>query len=123
MFNNFIHRALDFLERDNNHQPPMTNYLIAYDISSDALRDKAATLLQQHGCRRVQKSVFLAPQFDIKELRALKAALRGLLGGKLAPGESLIGIPLSPQQLADCLWEGSASSLSTDQDDALHLLI
>ena len=101
----------------------MTNYLIAYDISADRLREQVAVLLQQHGCRRVQKSVFLAPQFSAKELRALQADLRQLASGKLGPEESVIGIPLSPRQLTDCLWEGYSPGLSSAQDDRLHLLV
>lgn len=101
----------------------MTNYLITYDISSDPLRDKAAVLLQQHGCLRVQKSVFLAPKFSAKELRALRAALRRLLGGKLGPEESIIGVPVSPQQLEGSLWEGHSPGLTGALDDKLHLLV
>lgn len=101
----------------------MTNYLITYDISSDPLRDKVSVLLKQHGCLRVQKSVFLAPKFSAKELRALKAALHRLLGGKLGPEESIIGLQVSSQQLEGGLWEGQSPGLDNALDDSLHLLI
>lgn len=101
----------------------MTNYLITYDISSDALRDKTAVILKQHGCLRVQKSVFLAPKFTAREQRALKAALHRLLAGNLGPDESVIAVPVSSQQLEGSLWEGQSPGLSGALDDKLHLLV
>lgn len=42
------------------------HYVICYDLENDRLRGKAVKLLERHGCSRVQKSVFAAPELEKK---------------------------------------------------------
>ena len=101
----------------------MTSYIISYDIGDDRLRDKVAALLQREGCTRVQKSVFFAPQFAIKELRALQAGLHALANGKLEENDSILCVPVSRQHLPGLLWEGESPGLEGSLKDRFHILI
>lgn len=88
------------------------NYFICYDISDDDLRGKMVKLLQRKGCKRVQKSVFLAPNFQLREL----AALRGEVERKLVPsfgaGDSVLCIPVERDFLPALCWHGCAEQLA-----------
>jgi CRISPR-associated protein Cas2 len=101
----------------------MTSYYISYDISQDRLRDKLAKLLQQKGCRRVQKSVFFVPGFSAKELKDLKYSVSQCIGGHLAAQDSVLCIPVTRSRLADLVWEGQSAGLQRSLNDDLHLLI
>ncbi|MCO6487866.1 MAG: CRISPR-associated endonuclease Cas2 [Phaeodactylibacter sp.] len=101
----------------------MTSYIISYDIAADRLRDKVAALLQREGCTRVQKSVFFAPKFAIKELRALQAALHALVNGKLEENDSILCVPVLNKHLPTLLWEGASPGLEDTLKDRFHILI
>ena len=101
----------------------MTSYIISYDIGDDRLREKVAAFLQREGCSRVQKSVFFAPQFRIKELRALQAGLHALVNGKLAENDSVISVPVAKKYLSGLLWEGESPGLEGALKDRFHILI
>ncbi|MCB0551114.1 MAG: CRISPR-associated endonuclease Cas2 [Phaeodactylibacter sp.] len=101
----------------------MTSYLISYDIGDDRLREKLAALLQREGCTRIQKSVFFAPKFAIKELRALQAALHALVNGKLEEGDSVLCVPVARKHLSGLLWEGGSPGLESSLKDRFHILI
>jgi CRISPR-associated endonuclease Cas2 len=60
----------------------MANLFISYDITNDRLRTKTAKILERHGCKRVQKSVFYAARFEAAEVRKLRAELARQVGGK-----------------------------------------
>lgn len=84
----------------------MTNYLISYDISDDRLRTRAAKLLERRGCKRLQKSVFFAPRYSIRELRELRTELRQILQQGQVDTDSILCIPVSQKLLGKLLWEG-----------------
>ena len=102
----------------------MSTYFICYDISDDKLRHQLVLLLQQKGCIRVQKSVFLAHAFKKKELKLLKIAVEKLINNVLRQGESILCLAVAPQRLKEVLWEGEAENLNRSlNDDDTHLLI
>jgi len=80
------------------------HYAISYDISDDRLRERVVKILARHGCRRLQKSVFLARDFTAAELSKLRAALAPLMDRLRAPGDSLICLPVERDLLRDNLW-------------------
>lgn len=57
------------------------NYLIAYDVSDDARRDKVAATLESYGWR-VQKSVFEASLDPIRLARLVAEVERDLTGAE-----------------------------------------
>jgi len=89
----------------------MTNYLISYDISSDRLRTKVAKILERHGCKRIQKSVFFAPRYLPDELKRLRADLSKLLTRAAEPADSILCVPIQKQYLVEVIWEGENRSL------------
>ena len=101
----------------------MSSYFISYDIADDRLREKIAALLQREGCTRVQKSVFFAPKFAIKELRALQAGLHALANGKLEDNDSILCVPVTQKHLPGLLWEGESPGLESSLKDRIHILI
>lgn len=80
------------------------HYVIAYDIADDRLRARVAKTLARRGCWRLQKSVFLAPDFSPDELAALRAALRQLLLARHDPADSVLCLPIERDLLADNFW-------------------
>lgn len=84
----------------------MANFFISYDISNDRLRTKAAKLLERHGCKRVQKSVFFAPGFQPAETKKLRGDLHRLVNPLLEEGDSILCIPVTQNYLDDLVWEG-----------------
>ena len=78
------------------------HYVICYDLENDRLRGKAVKLLERHGCSRVQKSVFAAPELGKKDLVRLQLALRQCFARHpLSPGDSVYIIPLREENAAD----------------------
>lgn len=87
----------------------MTNYLISYDITDDKLRTKIAKTLKAKACRRLQKSLFLAPAFKQAEISALERALNQILQStRRADSDSILCWPASNAQLINMLWAGDA---------------
>ncbi len=77
------------------------HYVICYDIESDQLRDRAVKTLEKNGCRRLQKSVFVAPHMTKKELVRLQLMLRQVFERRpLKPGDSVYIVPL-PNEFAE----------------------
>lgn len=67
-------------------------------MENDRLREKVAKLLQRHGCNRVQKSVFVAPDLSARHRDLLLAAATRLLArSRVLPQDSLLLIPLSDE--------------------------
>lgn len=89
----------------------MTNYLISYDISSDRLRNKVAKMLERHGCKRVQKSVFFAPEYTPAELRRLRADLSKIMTAATGGDDSILCVPVLKQYVYEVIWEGENKSL------------
>lgn len=101
----------------------MTNYLLSYDISDTKTRTRLAKILLKHGCERLQKSVFIAPNFLAEELRNLRYQVQQHLLGRLEPQDSFICTPVSPQQLKDLLWEGDQLEWKRRYEQVLHWLV
>lgn len=97
----------------------MTNYFISYDISDDRLRQRIANCLLTHGCKRVQKSVYLAPRFSLKELQRLRTQLQRLTHGKTEPTDSIICIPVPRYVQPDLVWLGDQARLIDPLSDLL----
>lgn len=81
-------------------------YLICYDISEDRVRTRLAKRLERAGCVRLQKSVFVAPNFDTRRLEILRGSLLKLLPTQLALEESLLLIPIERDNLSSIILLG-----------------
>ena len=81
------------------------NYLVSYDIHDNKLRLKLAKLLLRNGCERIQKSVFLAPEYNNRDALLIKQDIEHLVQGVLGPNDSIWMLPLQQQQLLNAkLW-------------------
>ncbi len=87
-------------------------YLICYDISDDALRTRLSKRLDKAGCVRLQKSVFMAPDFDVRRLTILRGGIMKLLPPTLSPDESVIVIPIEKNNLSDIVWQGDVQRIT-----------
>ena len=78
------------------------HYVICYDLENDRLRNRAAKLLERNGCRRIQKSVFAAPDMSKKHLTKLHLSLRQLFARQpMSAGDSLYIVPLPNEYTPD----------------------
>ncbi len=77
--------------------------LVAYDISDDYARAKAAARLLALGFTRVQKSVYIARGGYTLAKEAYRA-----VKPLLAPGDRLLVLPLPRESLEKALVEGEA---------------
>lgn len=96
----------------------MTSFFLSYDISDDRLRIRLSKLLERHGCKRLQKSVFLAPDFEPREMTALRAGCLRLLQ-QAQPSDSLLCIPATRQYMDDLVWLGQKEKLSSALEELL----
>jgi CRISPR-associated protein Cas2 len=80
------------------------HYAITYDISDDRLRNRLSKTLAKRGCWRLQKSVFLAPDFDPVEISKLRTELMQILASKRSPSDSLLCLPVERDLLSDNFW-------------------
>ena len=95
------------------------NFFVCYDISDDKRRLRLSKLLLREGCKRVQKSVFIAPDFSRAEMLRLKTKVEQLLHIKYTDGtsrdsregvsleDSVLYIPLENDAVKDVVWEGN----------------
>jgi hypothetical protein len=95
-------------------------YLICYDISNDKLRDRLAKRFERAGCVRLQKSVFIAPDFDLRRLAQLRGGIAKILPfpkgtpmEQLGWGESVLVMTIEKDNLSDIVWAGDALFIST----------
>lgn len=91
-------------------------YLICYDITDDTLRLRLSKRLEQAGCIRLQKSVFVAADFDARRYKILRGSLQKILTHKLGAEESVLIFPIERDNLAEMV-------LSGDEDRLKSLLI
>ena len=90
------------------------NFFVCYDISDDKRRLSLSKLLLRLGCERVQKSVFVAPNFKREEMLRLKNKVEKLLtiqyteGG--SPDDSVLYIPLDNDAVVDVVWQGDKAT-------------
>ena len=87
------------------------NFFICYDISDDKRRLRLSKLLLRSGCERVQKSVFIAANFERAEMLRLKNKVERLLNVLYTEGvsihDSVLYIPLENDAIQDIVWQGS----------------
>jgi CRISPR-associated protein Cas2 len=83
-------------------------FFICYDITADRLRTHLSKRLEREGCRRIQKSVFVAHDFERKEMERLRLVVQKLLRGssEREPTDSVLYIPIENSQLRQVVWEG-----------------
>ena len=90
------------------------NFFICYDISDDKRRLHLSKLLLRTGCKRVQKSVFIAIGFERKEMLSLKTKAHKLLNTTYTEGasfnDSILYIPLDNDAVKDVLWQGQPTT-------------
>lgn len=102
----------------------MTSYLISYDISNNKLRTQLAKILLRYGCKRLQKSVFLAPNYSLKELGLLRTALEKAFQYKnKQKNDSLICFPVPQMKLSELLWHGDLNKTEDILAKVWNLLI
>jgi CRISPR-associated protein Cas2 len=87
-------------------------YFICYDISSDHWREKTARLLEEQGCRRVQKSIFAAVDFSPRELTRLQQQLKRRILPHLLPSDSLLCLPVENDLVPAISWHGDNGALA-----------
>ena len=87
------------------------NFFICYDISDDKRRLRLSKLLLRSGCQRVQKSVFVATDFERIEMLRLKNKVERLLNVLITEGstldDSVLYIPLDNDAVKDVVWQGN----------------
>lgn len=100
------------------------NYILSYDIRDNRLRLALAKVFLRNGCKRIQKSVFLAPGFSKKELEKMQLEVRLLVQKQpLQEAESIICIPIQKQYLDALVWEGDADTIQGELQKVYHLLV
>ena len=97
------------------------HYLISYDIAADGLRGRVAKLLERHGCRRMQRSVFAAPRFSGKQMTALRSGLHRLLGTSLEPGDSLFIVSIEGDAVGELVTFGENNAATFFEPPPLHV--
>lgn len=88
-------------------------HLICYDITGNTLRAKMGRKILEFGLDRINKSVYLGSITE-SSLTQLEALLSGLLQQKGEPQDSLIIIPVTPQQVQEMRVYG-ANELDKDE--------
>ena len=95
------------------HNIKKMNFFICYDISDDKRRLHLAKLLLRTGCKRVQKSVFIAIDFERSEMLHLKTHVDTLLNKRYTEGvsleDSVLYIPLDNDAVKNVVWEGNST--------------
>ena len=90
------------------------NFFVCYDISDDKRRLRLSNLLLRSGCKRVQKSVFFAPDFGRHEMLRLKNNIEKLLNQQYtegaSPDDSVLYIPLDNDALNAVVWQGEKAA-------------
>jgi CRISPR-associated endonuclease Cas2 len=88
-------------------------HFICYDIAADAWRDKASKLLLEHGCKRVQRSVFVAVDFGPRELSRLRQSFHCRIGTHLLPTDSVLCLAVENDLMGDVAWHGENGALES----------
>ena len=100
------------------------NFFICYDISDDKLRLRLSKLLLRSGCVRVQKSVFVATDFERAEMLRLKIKVERLVCFVPRNG-NVLGAPasgaLSLRDLEAVTASGVRQSGASPNDSVLYI--
>jgi CRISPR-associated endonuclease Cas2 len=103
----------------------MSHFIISYDISSTALRTKIGRMLEREGCSRIQKSVFIAPNFEEDDLEKLKIKIHSLLRdvNLSSQTDSIVCFPIRKKDISEMVWDGSTDDLKKIMEKLLFLMI
>jgi CRISPR-associated protein Cas2 len=101
------------------------HYILSYDISSNKLRTALAKLLLKSGCERIQKSVFLAPNFEPEQMLKLKKEVGLFLqtNHSYVSSDSIVCFPIKNTDIADMVWNGETKELRRIMEVVLYLLV
>lgn len=100
------------------------HYIICYDLENDRLRAAVAKTLESQGCRRIQKSVFIAPHLRKRELGRLMQALRRRVATGLSAGsDSILAFPLPPEYTDDLQAIGQNNASAALEDLPLKIIL
>ncbi len=80
-------------------------YLILYDISEDRIRTHISKYLEERGCRRVQKSIFMA-KTNIEKYHEIKDYLQQIQD-EYENEDTILFMPISKQTLKNTYMIGN----------------
>ncbi len=95
-------------------------YLILYDISEDRIRTHISKHLEQRGCRRVQKSVFIA-KTSIEKYHEIKNYLEQIQE-EYDNQDTILFIPISKKGLQEAYMIGNNTAFLDSVDDKKVLI-
>lgn len=98
-------------------------YLISYDITEDRLRTRLAKYLRQQGCQRLQKSVFLSPNYPPKAWKQVALGLKTLAHNKLSPTDSILCFALNQQDLEKAIILGNEEWFQKARMERLFFIV
>jgi CRISPR-associated endonuclease Cas2 len=98
------------------------HYLISYDIENDRLRTRVAKKLCRHGCRRVQRSVFVAGFMERRDYQRLVSDLR-VSERQFGSGDSLLVVGLEERTALDVLVFGDNNILAELGERVLKIVV
>ncbi|AFM02523.1 CRISPR-associated endoribonuclease Cas2 [Bernardetia litoralis DSM 6794] len=95
-------------------------YLILYDISEDRIRTHISKHLEERGCRRVQKSVFMA-KMSIEKYHEIRDYLQQIQD-EYENDDTILFIPISQQVLRETYMIGNNIPFLDAVDDKKVLI-
>ncbi|MEZ4885636.1 MAG: CRISPR-associated endonuclease Cas2 [Chitinophagales bacterium] len=98
------------------------NYFISYDIGKDKLRLKVSKTLERFGCKRVQYSVFFAPDFAPKEIERLRDALVKVMKGVGEQTDSVLCMAVEEKYMGKLHWVGENVGVKKSLEKPLNKL-
>ena len=98
-------------------------HFICYDIAADGLRDRTAKLLLEQGCKRVQRSVFVAVDFGPRELTKLRQLFHRRIAPDLLPTDSVLCLPVENDLVGEVVWHGGNEALRGALEQPLTKLL
>ncbi len=101
------------------------HYIISYDIASNKLRTALSKLLLKNACVRIQKSVFLAPNFGKDQLILLQKQIKVFMlnSSFCLPTDSIVCFPVKNTDIGDMVWNGDTENLRKILNDLLFILL
>lgn len=95
-------------------------YLILYDISEDRIRTHISKHLEERGCRRFQKSIFLA-KTSIEKYHEIKDYLQQIQD-EYDNDDTILFIPISKQILKNTYMIGNNTAFLDSVEDKKILI-
>ncbi|PIY09174.1 MAG: CRISPR-associated endonuclease Cas2 [Flexibacter sp. CG_4_10_14_3_um_filter_32_15] len=95
-------------------------YLILYDISEDRIRTHISKHLEERGCRRVQKSIFMA-KTSIEKYHEIKDYLQQIQD-EYDNDDTILFMPISKKTLRDTYMIGNNTAFLDSVEDKKILI-